>query len=114
MVGTLLSLMVWMPSFLGAPRVNLKSGAKASFRGKGPPVVVSTGLYGSMPTLMYSELIRNLQSNLTVVTVNKPFLTAETLEEVADAIGVDQVGFLSHSSFDAIVLSTAAVKRAVL
>lgn len=101
-------------SFLGPPKVDLASGGKATLIGKGPPVVFSTGLFGSMPTFLYSELFKDLKKNVTIVSVDRPFTSAQTLEEVCEALGVNEVGFMSHSSFDSSVLTSPYLRRAVL
>ena len=101
-------------SFFGPPTVNLGKGMKATLYGSGPPVVFSSGLYGSMPKFLYNDLFRKMGKNVTLVKLDRPFVNAEGLEEVVTALGVDKVGFMAHSSFDANVLTSSFLKSAVL
>jgi hypothetical protein len=89
------------------------SGKRATLMGKGPPVVFSTGLFGTSTWRMYSKLIKDLGANATIAVLNGP-LTAADVDGVADAIGCDQVGFLAHSSFDPTILRSERVTRAVV
>ena len=105
-------------AFLAPPKVDLpRSNQQASILGsRGPPVVFSSGLFGLMPRHIYSSLFAHLQrSNLTlVVPTGMGFVTRDVVDEVAEAIGVEQVGFLSHSSFDVDILRSPHVGAAVL
>ena len=102
----MLSLLGASLTFLWPPQVDLASGAKATLIGKGPPVVFSTGLFGSMPTFLYGDLFKDLKKNVTIVRINRPFTNSQTLEEVCEALGVNEVGFMSHSSFDSSILTS--------
>lgn len=96
--------------------VRLRSGKSISlFGSRGPPVAFSSGLYGLMPRRLYTDLFAALTGNVTLVVLNDPTpVTATVVEEAADAIGVDRVGFLAHSAFDDAVLRSPRVHRAVL
>jgi hypothetical protein len=110
----MLSLITATLTFWGSPKIDLSSGAKATLIGKGPPVVFSTGLFGSMPTFLYSDLFKDLKKNVTIVSIDRPFISTETLEEVCEALGVNEVGFMAHSSFDSRVLTSPRLRCAVL
>ena len=95
------------------PTVRLDSGKSATLLGRGPPVVFSSGLFGTSTWRMYSTLLGLLQGNVTIAAVPGP-VAAGDVQELADAIGVDRVGFLSHSAFDPDILSSPCVTRAVV
>ena len=40
------------------PSVKLSNGRTATLNGRGPPVLFSTGLFGTMPQQFYNELIK--------------------------------------------------------
>ena len=101
-------------SFL-TPNVYTSSGKRVSLFGTGPPVLFSSGLFGVMPRRLYTKLFRILQSDLTIAVVNDVSpVTASTVTEVADALAVDTIAFLSHSSIDSDILASNRIQRAVL
>lgn len=99
---------------LFARSIDVGRGRKATLHGSGPPVVFSTGLYGSMPTFLYNELFARMQKNVTLVRVEQSLVSENALEGVAKALGVDKVGFMAHSSFDVSVLSSSRLRSVVL
>ena len=109
-----LTLLTLSLSFFGPPSISTKSGGKATLYGNGPPVVFSSGLYGSMPKFLYNDLFSLMKRNVTLVKLDRPFVTSELLKEVADALGVEKVGFFSHSSFNPNVLTSPVLNSAVL
>ena len=52
------------------PSVKLNSGKQLSLVGSGPPVVFSSGLFGTMPRELYGEFISNLKKNVTILSIN--------------------------------------------
>ena len=96
------------------PTVHLSTGTKVSLFGKGPPLVFSSGLFGSMPHNIYSNFVSLMEKNTTVCVVDKAIITKSDVEEVADALGVTTIGFVSHSSFDTNILNSDRVFKAVL
>ena len=40
------------------PTVKLSNGRTATLNGRGPPVLFSTGLFGTMPQQFYNEIIK--------------------------------------------------------
>lgn len=92
-----------------------QSGDRISLRGKGPPVLFSSGLFGTMPQRLYTRLFDELTSNMTLVTLDAPKpVTADTARDVCETLGVDSIGLLTHSSLDATLLSSPSVRSAVL
>lgn len=93
-------------------RVNSR---RATLTGNGPPLLFSGGLYGSMTWRIYSTLLDDLKTDFTVIRFNDLGVTTKNdLESLADALGVNKVGFLSHSSVDPGILSSSRLKKAVM
>lgn len=112
-------LILWMAvadGFFFPPTVSLpKTGQTVSLFGKGPPVVFSSGLFGTMPRRIYTQLFESLTQNMTIVVLNEASpVRADTVESIAESLRVDQVGFLSHSSIDLGILESERVRSAVL
>lgn len=107
-------LLVSSLSFFGPPKLDIGKGRTIGLYGKGPPVVFSTGLYGAMPKFLYDDLFRKMSKNVTLVKPSGPGMSEGTMERICDALGVKEVGFFSHSSFDPSVLSSPRIKSAVL
>ena len=42
------------------PSIKLSNGKTATLNGQGPPVLFSTGLFGTMPKQFYNQLIKKL------------------------------------------------------
>lgn len=97
------------------PTISLSSGRKINVDGKGVPVIFSPGLFGTMPSFMYSDFLKELKNNVTMITVNdlKP-LTKKDIDAVADKLNVDQISYLSHSSFFPEVLESSHINQAIL
>ncbi len=110
--GIMNTLIVAAVTFF-APTIPLKSGGKVSLHGSGPPVVFSSGLFNSMPSWLYTEMFENMKRNVTLV-VAPPFLNDKRIDDIADALGAESVGFFSHSSIDPSVLTSTRLSRAVL
>jgi hypothetical protein len=96
-----------------SPSFPLKSGGKVSLYGSGPPVIFSSGLFNSMPSWLYTEMFDNMKQNVTLV-VAPPFLNDKRIDEIADTLGAESVGFFSHSSINPSVLTSPRLSRAVL
>lgn len=97
------------------PSVRLESGRNVIVLGKGPPVVFSTGLYGTVPYQFYNTIINECKKELSVVVFDdvSPVMKKD-VEEAADAIGAQKVGFLSHSSLDLDILTSDRIEKAML
>ena len=95
--------------------VTTEGGATLKVRGTtGPPVVVSSGLFGLMPTQMYGSLLKLLEQNVTLVTSNTIRPTSrEFLEDAADALRVEKLGLFAHSSLNADVFESRVLHSCV-
>lgn len=114
MVSVVLTSFVSVSSLL-ATNLPLRSGGSVSLHGNGPPVLFSTGLFGTMPHWIYSEFFKQMTPNVTMVVLNGPSpLTGDRVEEIADAVGVDRIGFFAHSSTDRLILDSSRVGSVVL
>lgn len=107
--GTGCGLFSWMVP----PTTVQIRGKSAVIVGSGPPVVVSTGLFGTMPRQLYHELFSELSKNLTLIFPPGP-LPKDILESTAAALEVDSVGYISHSSFNGDILASPKLRAAVL
>ena len=97
------------------PTVKLSSGRTATLTGRGPPVLFSTGLFGTMPSQFYSELIQKLKKNVTVVTFNGLMpVTPKDVFDLADTLKVDALTYVGHSSFNPEILESTRINNAVL
>lgn len=107
-------ILTMMTAFL-APSVRTPAGNRVTLHGTGPPVIFSSGLFGTMPRYLYTELFRHLSSDVTlVVPEGLTPVTPDVVDDIADALAVDRVGFLSHSSIDASILNSDRIQSAVL
>mgnify|MGYP001322484096 CR=1 FL=1 len=97
------------------PSVRLESGRNVKILGKGPPVVFATGLYGTVPYQFYNTIINECKKELSMVVFDdvSPIMKKD-VEEAADAIGAQRVGFLSHSSLDIDILTSDRIEKAML
>ena len=97
------------------PSIKTASGQKLNIVGQGPPFIFSTGLFGTMPAAFYGEFINYLKKNITIVSVDglNP-ITENIIDEVCDALNVDKIGYIGHSSFFPEVLDNSNIEKAVL
>ena len=97
------------------PSVKLSSGRTATLNGRGPPVLFSTGLFGTMPQQFYNEVIKNLKHNVTVVTLDgiMPIMPKDIID-LADTLKVDTITYVGHSSFNPDLLETDRINNALL
>ena len=97
------------------PTVRLESGRNVKVFGKGPPIVFATGLYGTVPYNFYNTVINECKKELSMIVFDdlSPIMKKD-VEDAADAIGAQKVGFLSHSSLDLDILSSDRIEKAVL
>ena len=100
------------------PRTTLRlpsSGQEVSLFGRGPPTMFSSGLFGLMPRRLYTRLFSDLMPRTTLVVLNdaRP-VTRRTFEDTADSLGVETLGFFSHSAIDGSILESPRVERAVV
>jgi len=101
-------------SFL-TPSIKTNKGEKLTISGNGPPILFSPGLYGTMPSQFYNNFLNKLKKNNTVITYNNfNQLNSESINDVTEAIGVDKISYVSHSSFDPNILNNKKINNAVL
>lgn len=97
------------------PSIKLESSRQISLNGNGPPVLFHTGLFGSMPNLLYNDLINNIKKNVTLISFKDNFpITVNDIEDVANSLSVKSIGFISHSSFNIDILNSDKINSAVL
>jgi hypothetical protein len=95
--------------------IKLTSGKSAILSGKGPPLLFSTGLYGTMPRRFYNKLLNDLKKNVTIVTINNfNIMQPDDIDNIVDKLRVDSIAYLSHSSFNPEVLENDKINSAVL
>ena len=110
----LLSFIEKSRGFMGNT-VNLKSGKKVSIVGSGSPIFFSTGLFSSMPKFLYNDLVNNLKKNNSIITLDGfDMLMENDLEDICDSIGVNNIAYISHSSFFPEILNSKKINKAVL
>ena len=97
------------------PTIKTSKGDKLTISGKGPPILFSPGLYGTMPPQFYNNFLNKLKKNNTIITYdNYQQLNSESINDVTRAIGVDKISYVSHSSFDPDILNNEIINKAVL
>ena len=96
--------------------LKLNSGNRIKLKGNGPPVLFSTGWFGTMPTQFYSDFLSQLERNNTIITldggINSP--SDKIIEEISEAIAVDSIGFISHSSIPKSIFASKKINRAIM
>ena len=96
-------------------QIKLNSGKVHKMKGSGPPVIFSTGFYGSMPSLLYDTLLNEVAKDFTVIYPRTAeILTKDVFEDISEAINVDKVGFISHSALDYNILKSDRLHSAIL
>ncbi len=97
------------------PTVTLSNGKSVTLNGKGPPVLFSTGLFGTMPQQFYNNLISQLKKEVTVITFNGIMpITPDDVSLLTDELKVDSIMYASHSSFNPDILELKNINTAVL
>ena len=89
---------------------------RLTVRGSGPPVLFTSGLYNIMPRWAYSSFLRQLESeDLTVVRLERSgVVEAVDVANVADALGVSELGLITHSSLSPSLLESDRIRRFAL
>lgn len=115
MMKTLFFLGVGVVSGFFNPSIKMPSGRDITLVGNGPPVVFSSGLFGTMPSQIYSSFINEIKNNVTIITFNDfGTVNKNDFEDVVNSLGVSKAGFISHSTFDTDVLTSEYLTGAVL
>ena len=98
-----------------SPKPKTSSGRELIVVGKGPPVLFSPGLFGTMPKWFYGEFLNNLKKNVSIVTINDFYpLKIDDICEIADSIAVDKISLITHSSFEPNILTCDRLNAAAL
>lgn len=110
----MLDILIFSISFFN-PSIHLKGGRKVNLQGSGPPILFSTGLFGTIPSFLYSNFKKELSKNCTLITIDdfRP-VNRQLIESVSDELSVEKIGFLAHSSFDKNILESNRIQNAVL
>lgn len=97
------------------PTLKLNSGKKITIKGTGPPVLFSTGLFGTMPQFFYGNVINTLKKDFSIIEINgySP-IVKQDIYDIVDGLSVSSIGYISHSSFNPDVLETTKINSAVL
>ena len=115
MLAKLIFIFITSVGSFFSPNIKLSSGKSVILHGSGPPVLFSTGLYGSMPQQMYNELIKNLKKNVTIATINGILpITPNDIDDLTDCLKVDTISYVSHSSFNPKILESDKINNAIL
>lgn len=101
-------------SFILQNGIRLQNGNYHKIVGTGPPVIFSSGFFGTMPSFMYGSIINDLKTNMTLILPSGNPIKTATVTEIADKLNVQKVGFFSHSSFDYEILNNDVVEKAVV
>lgn len=110
----MLTLLVATGAFF-APSLKTQDGQRLTLHGSGPPVLFSSGLFGTMPRRLYTSLFAELTKDLTlVVPEDLSPVTKATVDAVANALAVDKIAFFSHSSIDSNIFDSDRIQSAVL
>ena len=78
------------------------------------PVLFSTGLYGIIPSFVYTNVLDSLRSNNANVINAPKVLTRRVFEEICDQYEVDKLPLMTHSSFDVGILKSHRLEKALL
>ena len=108
MASTLvLTALIGSSSFFGPKTLSLeRSRKRISLHGQGPPVVFSSGLFGLMPRFLYGDLFQKMTKEVTLVVLNDAApVTSDIVDDIANTLAVERVGFFSHSSIDSNILT---------
>lgn len=83
--------------------------------GNGPHVLFSSGLYGIMPHEMYSNFLKPLKKNNSLI-LSQSFrpVIKEYVEEFCFKNNINELKYIAHSSFDHRILSMDICKQAYL
>ena len=97
------------------PSIKLSSGKTATLCGNGPPVLFSSGLFGTMPSFAYNNYLSLLKKNFTIVTIDgfSPIIK-DDIYDVTNSLLVDSIAYISHSSFNPDVLECSKINKAIL
>ena len=110
MINTLFFLINFM-----TPSFKLESKKIIYLKGSGPPLLFSTGLFGSMPNFIYSDIQNKLSKNFTLL-LNKDYspFVLQDIQEIKNELNVDYLSLFSHSSINYKILESPIFNKMVL
>jgi len=101
-------------SFL-TPTIKLDSGKKIELKGKGPPLLFSTGLFGTMPNFLYSNIQNKLAKNFTLLlNIDYKPIEYSDIDNIVDELEVDYISLFSHSSIDNKILESDKLNKIIV
>ena len=80
---------------------------------KAPAIVFSSGLFNTMPSTLYQNVLGRIRQNVTVHNYNGP-LTRRSFEDLCDTLEADKMPLVAHSSFDSSLLGSHRLERVLL
>lgn len=109
-----MNFLIFFLSFLN-PSINLQSGKTITLNGNGPPILFSSGLFGTMPNFLYSKFLNKVKKKFTVITIDgiNP-IVKDDIDDIIESIAVDSIGYISHSSFNYDILYNNKINSAIL
>lgn len=97
------------------PTIKLNSGKKIKLSGSGPPLLFSTGLFGTMPDFLYSNFLSKLKKDFTIITLDSFHpIVKNDIDDIVNSISVNSIAYLSHSSFNYDVIESNKINNAIL
>lgn len=100
-------------SVVGTFAFQTASGIRVSASGNGPPVLFTSGLYGTMPHVAYSSFLSLLRREFTVLKASRP-VGASEVDGIAECVGTEQIGVVAHSSILKSMLASRRIYKSVL
>lgn len=101
-------------SFL-TPVIKLDSGKKIKLKGKGPPLLFSTGLFGSMPNFLYNNIQNKLAKNFTLLlNIDYKPIEYSDIDNIVDKLEVDYISLFAHSSMDNKILESDKLNKIIV
>ena len=82
--------------------------------GKGPPVLFQTGMYNTFPRFFYSRFLKDMQKSTSIITTRENLNDPGVIDRIADSLGADSIGLLTHSGMNPSLLESGRIERSVL
>jgi hypothetical protein len=97
------------------PSFKTLSGRNVKYFGTGPPLLFSSGLFGTMPKFLYNSFLNNLAKNNTIFYLDDyDPIKVKDINEVITVIGSNEINYLGHSSFNKNILEIDKLRRIIL
>lgn len=82
--------------------------------GKGPPVLFQTGIYNTLPRFFYSRFLKEMEKSTSIITTRENLNDLSTIDRIADSLGAESIGLITHSGMNPSLLESSRVERSVL